>query len=168
MHRIRFDRTTPGFMTTVLGILLISYLLIGFEAIIPGGVLGILGFAGLCFASYHAHLEFGGWFAPSLTFLLGGLGAIALVLAEFKWLSKSPLGKKLFLSQTVKGSSNSEERDPGIVGQTGESITELHPEGLVRICDKEYDAFCEEGFLPKGSKVLVTGMDDFRIRIRPQ
>ena len=39
-------------MTTVLGILLISYLLIGFEAIIPGGVLGILGFAGLCIASY--------------------------------------------------------------------------------------------------------------------
>ena len=153
-------------MTTVLGILLISYLLIGFEAIIPGGVLGILGFAGLCLASYYAHLEFGGWFAPSITFLLGGMGAIALVFAEFKWLSKSPLGKNLFLSKTVSGSSNVDERDPGIVGKTGESITELHPEGLVRIGDKEYDAFCEEGLLPKGSKVLVTGLDDFRIRIR--
>ena len=155
-------------MTTVLGILLISYLLIGFEAIIPGGVLGILGFAGLCLASYYAHLEFGGWFAPSITFLLGGMGAIALIFAEFKWLSKSPLGKNLFLSKTVSGSSNVDERDPDIVGKTGESITELHPEGLVRIGDKEYDAFCEEGLLPKGSKVFVTGMDDFRIRIRPE
>ena len=155
-------------MTTVLGILLISYLLIGFEAIIPGGVLGILGFAGLCIASYYAYIEFGGWFAPSITFLLGGMGAIALVFAEFKWLSKSPLGKNLFLSKTVSGSSNVDERDAGIVGKTGESITELHPEGLVRIGDKEYDAFCEEGLLPKGSKVLVTGLDDFRIRIRPE
>ena len=155
-------------MTTVLGILLISYLLIGFEAIVPGGVLGILGFVGLCLASYYAHLEFGGWFAPSITFLLGGMGAIALVFAEFKWLSKSPLGKNLFLSKTVSGSSNVDEKEPDIVGKTGESITELHPEGLVRIGDKEYDAFCEEGLLPKGSKVLVTGMDDFRIRIRPE
>lgn len=155
-------------MTTVLGILLISYLLIGFEAIIPGGVLGILGFAGLCIASYYAYIEFGGWFAPSITFLLGGMGAIALVFAEFKWLSKSPLGKNLFLSKTVSGSSNVDERDADIVGKTGESITELHPEGLVRIGDKEYDAFCEEGLLPKGSKVLVTGLDDFRIRIRPE
>ena len=155
-------------MTTVLGILLISYLLIGFEAIIPGGVLGILGFVGLCIASYYAHVEFGGWFAPSITFLLGGMGAIALVFAEFKWLSKSPLGKNLFLSKTVSGSSNVDEKEPDIVGKTGESITELHPEGLVKIDDKEYDAFCEEGLLPKGSKILVTGMDDFRIRIRPQ
>ena len=155
-------------MTSVLGILLISYLLIGFEAIIPGGVLGILGFVGLCIASYYAHVEFGGWFAPSITFLLGGMGAIALVFAEFKWLSKSPLGKNLFLSKTVSGSSNVDEKEPDIVGKTGESITELHPEGLVRIEDKEYDAFCEEGLLPKGSKVLVTGLDDFRIRIRPE
>jgi membrane-bound ClpP family serine protease len=96
------------------------------------------------------------------------MGAIALVFAEFKWLSKSPLGKNLFLSKTVSGSSNVDEKEPDIVGKTGESITELHPEGLVRIGDKEYDAFCEEGLLPKGSKVLVTGMDDFRIRIRPE
>ena len=34
-------------MTTVIGIIIISYALIAFEALVPGGILGILGFIGL-------------------------------------------------------------------------------------------------------------------------
>ena len=60
------------------------------------------------FAAYLAQVEFGGWFAPSLTFLLGGLGALILVFIEFKWLSKSPLGKRLFMDRAIEGGSNKE------------------------------------------------------------
>ena len=78
-------------MTLILSIIIISYTLIAFEAIVPGGLLGILGFLGLIVAAYYSFLEFGGWFAPSLTFLLSGLGALALVLIELLSLSILPL-----------------------------------------------------------------------------
>ena len=89
-------------MTLVICIITLSYALIAFEVIIPGGLLGVLGFMGLIAAAYLSYLEFGGWFAPSITFLASGIGALALILFEFKWLSKSPLGRHLFLSKTVE------------------------------------------------------------------
>ena len=89
-------------MTEVFGVLILCYLLIGMEAIVRGGILGVLGFLGLILAAYLAHKEFGGWFAPSITFLGGGLGAFVLVYMEFKWLSRSTLGKRLFIEESVK------------------------------------------------------------------
>ncbi|MDG1138519.1 MAG: NfeD family protein [Opitutales bacterium] len=152
-------------MTLILGIVLISYTLIAFEAIVPGGLLGILGFLGLIVAAYYSFLEFGGWFAPSLTFLLSGLGGLALVFAEFKWLSKSPLGQNLFLGKIVDGTSNSLIRAEDLLGFSGLTLTDLHPEGFVKVNDKDYDAYSESGFLPKGTEVKVIGLDAFRIRV---
>ena len=152
-------------MITIIGIIFIAYLLIGFEAIVPGGILGFAGLVGLFIAAYYAYLEFGGWFAPALTFLISGLGAMILIFIEFKWLARSPLGKKLFLANSVEGSSNRFSRMPELVGKFGESMTELHPEGLVKVDQKKYDAYSTDGYLPKGVPVKVTGMDDFRIRV---
>ena len=50
-------------MTLILSVIIISYFLIGMEAIVPGGILGILGFIGLVIATYFSAQEFGGWFA---------------------------------------------------------------------------------------------------------
>jgi hypothetical protein len=58
-------------MMEVIGVLCLCYLLIGLEAIVPGGVLGVLGFLGLFFAAYLAQVEFGGWFAPLSHFPTG-------------------------------------------------------------------------------------------------
>ena len=153
-------------MTTVLGILVISYAFIAFEAIVPGGILGIFGFIGLFIAAYFAYLDFGGWFAPALTFLGGGLGALFLLFLEFKWLANSPLGNKLFLGKVVSGTSNKIQTGKDLVGHTGVTSTDMHPEGLVKVDAAEYDAYSEDGFLCKGTHVQVTGIDSFRIRVR--
>ena len=78
-------------MIEVIAILLFAFLLIGLEAIVPGGVLGILGFCCIVFSAYQAHLAFGGWFAPMLTFILGSVAAVIIVFVELKWLSKSKI-----------------------------------------------------------------------------
>ena len=39
-------------MIEVIGILFLCYVLIGLEAIVPGGILGVLGFLGLFVAAY--------------------------------------------------------------------------------------------------------------------
>ena len=153
-------------MTEILGVLFLCYLLIGMEAIVPGGILGILGFLGLFLAAYLAHQEFGGWFAPSITFLGGGLGAFILVFMEFKWLSRSSLGKRLFVEESIKGSSNKDVANPEVVGKSGTTLTDLHPEGRIIVEKKEYDAVSDDGFIHKGSKVKVVKIDNFSLRVR--
>jgi membrane-bound serine protease (ClpP class) len=155
-------------MIEVIGILAICYLLIGMEAIVPGGILGILGFAGLFVAAYFAYMEFDNWFAPSLTFLLGGFGAIFLVFAEFKWLAKSSLGKRLFLAEAVSGFSNKEVAKSEIVGKVGITITDCHPEGRVEVEGDYYDAASDSGMLAKGIEIKVVAVENFRIRVRTQ
>jgi membrane-bound ClpP family serine protease len=153
-------------MTEVIVAMLFGFALIGLEVIVPGGILGILGFFCIVFSAYLSHKAFGGWFAPSVTFLIGSLGAILMVFVEFRWLAKSRLGKSLFLATADDGVSNIEISSSEVLGKHGESLTDHHPEGIVSLDGKSYDAVCEDGYLPKGSKVQVTGLDDFRIRVR--
>ena len=153
-------------MTEVLGILILCYLLIGMEALVPGGILGVLGFLGMFGAAYFAHVEFGGWFAPAITLLVGGLGGLLVVFAQFKWLSRSPMGKKLFLQDAIDGLSNKLSISREIIGERGEALTDMHPEGLVRIDKEEFDAVSEDKLIPKGSKVEVRAVENFRIRVR--
>ena len=153
-------------MIEVIGVLCLCYLLIGLEAIVPGGVLGVLGFLGLFFAAYLAQVEFGGWFAPSLTFLLGGLGALILVFMEFKWLSKSPLGKRLFMERAIEGGSNKEVATSEVLGKTGKTLTDLHPEGRIQVDEEIFDAVSEDGLIQKGISVKVISIENFCLRVR--
>ena len=153
-------------MMEVIGVLCLCYLLIGLEAIVPGGVLGVLGFLGLFFAAYLAQVEFGGWFAPSLTFLLGGLGALVLVFMEFKWLSKSPLGRRLFMERSIEGGSNKEVATSEVLGKNGKTLTDLHPEGRIQVEQEVFDAVSEDGLISKGTTVKVISIENFCLKVR--
>ena len=65
-------------MSWIIGLILIGYALIFFEVLVPGGVLGLLGFCCIIGSAVAAHQEYGDWFASGLTFLLGGIGATHL------------------------------------------------------------------------------------------
>jgi len=153
-------------MIEVIGVLCLCYLLIGLEAIVPGGVLGVLGFFGLFFAAYLAQVEFGGWFAPSLTFLLGGLGALVLIFMEFKWLSKSPLGRRLFMERSIEGGSNKEVATSEVLGKNGKTLTDLHPEGRIQVEQEVFDAVSEDGLISKGTIVKVISIENFCLKVR--
>ena len=153
-------------MEPILTALFFGYLLILIEGFLPGGILGLAGAFCIGLASYFAYLEYGGMLAPTLTFILGALGGLLIVFIEFKWLYKSSLGKNLFLSGSTDGISNKELPGEKIIGLKGKTLTEHKPEGITLLNDKNYDAYCEDGFLPKGTVIMVTGIDDFRIRIK--
>lgn len=153
-------------MIEIILCILFAYLLIGLEAIVPGGILGILGFFVILASAYFAYLEFGGVFAPTMTFLVAGMGAVGLIFIEFKWLSGSKFGENLFMSASTQGVSNAEFAQGNLVGMHGKILTDLHPEGVVVVDGKNYDAVSEDGFLSKGTKIRVSGKDDFRIRVR--
>lgn len=153
-------------MESILIAVFFGYILILVEGFIPGGIFGIAGVFCIGVGSYFAHQEFGGFMAPTLTFLLGSFGGLIIIFLEFKWLSKTKFGKTLFLSSRTDGVSN--EKLPGneIMGCQGKTLTEHKPEGIVLLDSKNYDAYSEDGFLPVGESVIVTGTDAFRIRVK--
>jgi membrane-bound serine protease (ClpP class) len=153
-------------MESILTAILFGDLLILIEGFLPGGILGLAGVFCIALASYFAYQEYGGPLAPTLTFILGAFGAIIIIFIEFKWLSKSKLGKNLFLSSSTDGISNKELPGEEIIGQTGKTLTEHKPEGITLLKGINYDAYSEDGFLPKETSIIVTGTDDFRIRIK--
>lgn len=58
------------------------------------------------------------------------------------------------------------ERD-GLVGKTGEAMTDLRPMGVVKVNGKRYDAFAEIRVISAGTKIRVTNADGMDIRVRP-
>ena len=153
-------------MESILTAVFFGYILILVEGFIPGGVFGMAGAFCIAVGAYFVHQEFGGFIAPTLTFLIGALGGLIIVFLEFKWLSRSKFGKKLFLSSSTDGVSNKKLPGKEIVGCQGKTLTEHKPEGIVLLDGKNYDAYCEDGFLPVGESIIVTGVDDFRIRVK--
>jgi len=153
-------------MTKIITALLFGYLLVALEALVPGGVLGILGFISILLASYFAHLEFGGWIIPLLVFMFGSLGGVLLIFFQFKWLAKSDFGKKMFVNSTSGTVVKEDESLQNLIGKHGYTQTDHHPEGLVRIDGKNYDSYSLSGYLSTGVEVKIEKLDGFRLIVR--
>lgn len=54
----------------------------------------------------------------------------------------------------------------GILGSKGVTKTALLPEGMVQTDGALWNAIAEEGCLPEGCKVIVTGVDGLQITVR--
>ena len=153
-------------MESILIAILFGYILILVEGFMPGGIFGLGGAFCIALASYFAYQEYPGFLAHVMTFTLGMFGGLAIVFLEFKWLSKSKFGKSIFLSSTTDGIGNEALPGEEIIGLQGISLTEHKPEGIVLLNGKNYDAYCTDGFLPKGKPIMVTGKEDFRLIIK--
>ena len=152
-------------MNLIIGLLIIAYVLLLLEAVVPGGVLGILGFLCLAGAGWAAAKEYD-LLIGGTVFAGGAIVGIALVFAELRWLSRSRVGSVFFLGKEVSGKSNPEIATEEIIGKVGEARTPLNPSGYVRIEGREYEAFSQDGYLRKGTDVEVTGMDNFRLLVQ--
>ena len=153
-------------MESVLITIFFGYLLILVEGFLPGGIFGLFGAVCILIASYFAYSNLGGIVPSLITFLLSSAGGLLILFLQFKWLSKSKLGSTFFLSKKNEGLSNENLPTSEIIGCEGKALTAHKPEGIVWLNGKNYDSFCEDGLLQAGKKVIVVGIDDFRIRVR--
>ena len=91
---------------------------------------------------------------------------------RFKVLPYTPMGKGLILSNPEPGDPEllkAEARDAeraGMVGQEGETITDLRPIGVVKIDGHRHDAVAESGYIPSGSTVRVVSADGIQLKVR--
>lgn len=152
-------------MSFIIGLILLSLVFAFFEVVVPGGVLGILAGIALIWASILAFQDYGP--VQALGVFVGGLVLIILlVIIELKLISKTKVGKKMFLDQAVEDQSTQKIGTEDLIGKTGEAETTLAPSGKVVVEDKEYEAFSEDGLIQKGEKVKIVSRDNFRIVVK--
>ena len=158
-------------MTIIILLLALGLVLIAFEVILPGGILGAIGallmIAG-CGVAFYEYGRNGGLITTGIAL---GLAVIFLWI-EFKILPKTKLGKKAFLIKRITGVSSAyDDKAKSLVGKTGEAMTTLSPSGYVRIDGQQYEAFCQSGHTEAGTPVKVVDTDNFRIittKIQPE
>ena len=151
-------------MILILGLVSAALVLIFFEVLLPGGILGLLSLACVIGATWVGFSEYGA-LGGSFTLLGTIAAATALIYLEFKWLGNSKLGKEFFLSSSVSGHSNQAQGEESIVGREAVAITRLNPSGRVTIDGKVYEAYSQDGYIESGESVLVAKRDNFKLII---
>lgn len=144
-------------------LLILAAVLISFEIIIPGAVLGLLGLCAYLAACIYAGVQFG--FTKGLfTFFAGGAFLGILLYFEFKWIPHTRLGRQLILAKEVEGKSNSGISEE-LIGKVGETVTPLRPTGMVLIQGQRYEAHSRDGYLDAGEAIRVVAKDNFRVDV---
>ncbi len=152
-------------MTLITGLVLAALVLIFFEVILPGGVLGLLALACILGATWLGFADYGA-LGGVLTFF-GALVAVGLLIfIEFKLMAKTSLGKGFFLGSSVTGHSNVAQGEDSIVGQEATTLTRLNPSGKVAIDGRSYEAYSQDGYIESGETVLVAKRDNFKLIIK--
>ncbi|HCR37609.1 MAG TPA: serine protease [Opitutae bacterium] len=152
-------------MGLIITLILAGLILISFEVVVPGGILGTLGFISYAAACFFAYETYGPMTAILL--FIGTLLLTALLLIlEFKWLPKTKPGAKLFLKSTSGGSSKAHAQQDTIIGKLGKTSTTLAPSGMVEIDGKLYEAFSMDGLLEKNISIQVVKCDNFRLVVK--
>ncbi len=149
-------------MTVIVLLFLVGVILIGCEVFLPGGIIGAIGGAMMIAGIVLSYSEFGPTGALFSTVIAIALVTLALFL-EFRILPKTRMGRRLFLSGSVQGSTTYSKGEEDMVGQTCLTLTALGPTGFVLLNGKKLEAASRSGFIEKNEEVKITGRDNFRI-----
>ncbi|WP_245629848.1 NfeD family protein [Domibacillus robiginosus] len=152
-------------VSTVLLILFGVFFILA-EVILPGGIVGFLGFllfaAGVLFAGASML-----WMAISL--LIAFLVATVVLILMVKVLGKEMrFFKKFILSDSTNTESGyvSNVNRTDLIGKVGKTKTPLRPSGTVVIEGERIDAVAEGVFIASGAEVAVVKTEGVRVVVR--
>ncbi|GHC12956.1 NfeD family protein [Cerasicoccus arenae] len=158
-------------MILIIGLIIAGLLLISFEIVVPGGVLGTIGVLSVMGAVGVAYAQYGVQIA-AIVFLASLVIITVMVIVEFQLLPKTKLGKQFFLSSSSGGAIRYGQRDDNaaqedsLIGQQGEALTTMAPSGRIMISGKSYEGYSQSGLLNKGTLVEVVARDAFRVVVK--
>ena len=150
--------------STVLALFLAGLVLLGFEAILPGAILGIAAGVALLAGVVVAFVEHGaqgGWLATA-----AAIGAVlALLYFEFRVLPRTRLGRRMLLEKSIDGASQPPvaERPADVIGREARALTALAPTGVVQVDGRRYEARCDSGFAEEGARLKVARVETFQL-----
>lgn len=149
-------------MSAIVLLFLLGIVLLGFEVITPGGILGVLGglaMLGGCALAFDAFGGTGGTVATLVALALLGLA----LYVEFGLLPRTRWGRRFFLQQAVDATSQPAVATADVVGKICEAETTLAPSGYVSLDGRRYEAFSRSGHAGKGARLQVVAVDNFRL-----
>lgn len=152
-------------MITIIGLVLAALVLLFFEVILPGGILGLLALACVIGATVLGTAEYGA-LGGTATFVGSIIAAGILIFIEFKLMANSRLGKGFLLKQEVTGHSNNAPAEATIIGKEGITLTRLNPSGKVAIDNRSYEAYSQDGYIEADQAVTVVSQDNFKLIIK--
>jgi membrane-bound ClpP family serine protease len=150
-------------MSLIIILFAVGIVLLALEVIVPGAVLGIVGGIAMaigCVAAFLTYGTTGGAMATISAIIL----VVLTICIELLWLPRSRLAKRVTMDTTVDGVSQpplAETSD--VMGREAIAETTLAPSGYVRVGSQRLEAFSESGFVRPGEKLLVVGLDNFRV-----
>ena len=109
---------------------------------------------------------------PAGSVMLGFLVAVAGAVFVVRYLPQTPLGGRMILQQcvgvadsivTAGGTASNQDTELPPLGTLGEAVTDLFPSGEVSINSKRYQARVEVGSIERGSRIRVSGIEDFSL-----
>lgn len=152
-------------MSPVIGLIIAALVLVFFEVILPGGILGVIAALCVILATWIAGAQ-SGVGAALLTFLSASAAIGLLVFIEFKVMARTSLGRNFFLKTTVTGHSNQAPGPADIIGKEGVTLTRLNPSGKVAIDGQSYEAYSQDGYIDADQPIRVHSQDNFKLIIK--
>ncbi len=151
-------------MSIIITLIIVALVLVAFEVILPGGILG--GIAALCVivAMILTHIDYGIWYAV-LVFAVSSILILALILIEFKVLKSTSLGSSFFLKETVTGHSGP-TTEVSLIGKNGQTLTRLNPSGKVTIDGKSYEAVSQDGYIEAKQEITIVAQRNFNLTVK--
>jgi len=135
--------------------------LLAADAFVASFALAICGFLAMLGGCAVAYQRFG-----TVAAGLAGVAAVGLLgvtlYFELVVLPRSRYGRGLTV-HTTSGQAPPPPATAEVIGQLAEAVTTLAPSGYVAIAGRRYDAFSQSGLVAKGDRVLVIGLDNFRL-----
>jgi membrane-bound ClpP family serine protease len=149
-------------MSIIILLFALGLVFLFFEVFTVGLLFGILGGLMLLGGVAVAGARYGGSGAA-----LAGAAALvaagATLYAELVWLPKTRFAKKFSVRATSGTTIQQQAVDETVVGKAAEAVTTLAPSGYVLVEGKRYEAFCQNGLAERGTRLRVTGLDNFRL-----
>lgn len=149
-------------MSLILFLFIAGIVLLVLEALLPGAVLGVIGGIAMFSGCAVAFSRFG--LRGGLLSTLVALAILGLALfLEFYLIPRTRLGRQLFVHSSNTSTSQAPIGTEEIIGREAEAVTTLAPSGYVLVGGKRFEAFCASGHAAKGSRLVVSGRDNFRL-----
>jgi len=137
-------------------LLIIGLLLILAEFYLPGAVMGILGGLSVLASIVFFAMENGSLFWISL-YVVGVCIAVGLLIKFAIWrIPRARPNDSIYLSGDQAGYKAS-HFDKSVIGKKGVVVTDLKPGGHILVDGKRLQAISQNGYLVKGTEVIVLG-----------
>ena len=135
--------------------------LLGAEIFVPGGILGTIGgfsLVGAIITGFKAFPGYGTYIAVGIIVLAG-----VAIAAWIKFFPKTPLGRKMTVSNDLASAKGTESGLNDLIGKEGEAVSELRPAGFAMIDNRRVDVLTQGEMISRGERIQVIDIEANRV-----